>query len=182
PFDANEGGVTDGTASDVGDAIVDDACIMCGGASLVDTSSDPANCGGCGIGCAGTCTFRRCVMTLATGQDRPFALVIDQTNAYWTNSSDGGVGTGSVASVPLAGGTTRTPAGGQTVPQYLAVGGANLYWTTRPKVRPSRAAFRSCWAPAWRCAASRSIQKISTGPKSIRAGREASRNSRFGVA
>jgi hypothetical protein len=121
------------------DAAVAPNCAVlatCGDASCIDVARDPQNCGACGVVCAGTCALGRCLVTLATGQNRPFAMAVDGDNVYWTNSAeDGDAGSGSVMSVPKAGGATTVLASGETKPHEIAVGGGNVYWTTYPSAK-----------------------------------------------
>jgi hypothetical protein len=53
--------------------------------------------------------------TLATGQDDPHGIVVDESNAYWVNPSSG-----TLASVPKAGGTTTALLSGLSNPRSLA--------------------------------------------------------------
>jgi hypothetical protein len=79
---------------------------------------------------AGTCFNGRCLITLATGQNAPFAIVADGVNAYWTNSANGTAGAGSVMRVPVAGGTTPVAlTSGVTQPKYIVSDDARVYWT-----------------------------------------------------
>jgi hypothetical protein len=68
-------------------------------------------------------------VTLASGQSYPGAVAVDATTAYWTNSANGAPGMGSVAKVPLTGGTPVTLASGRNNPAGIAVDAANVYWT-----------------------------------------------------
>jgi hypothetical protein len=70
-------------ASCVGGSCVcsEGGCACAGG--VVDTQTDMANCGGCGLSCAGQCLQGRCLVTLASGQPSPVALVVDATSVYW---------------------------------------------------------------------------------------------------
>ena len=64
--------------------------------------------------------------TLASGQERPYALAVDATNVYWVNN----VAAGSVMKVPIGGGTPTTLASGQMDPFGLAIDSTAAYWTT----------------------------------------------------
>jgi hypothetical protein len=62
---------------------------------------------------------------LATNQQIPRELAVDDANVYWTNFGDG-----TVVRVPLGGGTATILASGQNQPYGIAVDAANVYWTT----------------------------------------------------
>jgi hypothetical protein len=64
---------------------------LCGDASCVDTSTDPANCGGCGVVCQGTCAVGRCQVTLFVENDVPNSVAIDANNVYWTDTGNNAV-------------------------------------------------------------------------------------------
>ena len=70
-----------------------------------------------------SCVNGHCAITLATGQQDPYALAVDTNNLYWTNYSGG-----SVMALPLGGGTPAPIATGQTHPKYIAVDSARAYW------------------------------------------------------
>jgi hypothetical protein len=59
---------------------------------------------------------------IASNQDRPYAIAIDSTTAYWTNLS------GTVMKVSLSGGTPTLLATGQPTPTGIAVNGSSVYW------------------------------------------------------
>lgn len=85
--------------------------------------------------CAGTCGLGRCIEQLAVGQDNPIALALDDANVYWLNVGDGGVGRGSVSSVPKSGGVAPTTlVANQTRPRQIVTDGTTVYWTTPPNV------------------------------------------------
>jgi len=86
----------------------------------------------------GSCCQGRCVTTLADDLDNPIALAVDSTHVYWvepgataTTATGKATMTGSVASVPIAGGAVVTLASGQAAPFALAVDGTNVYWTNQ---------------------------------------------------
>ncbi len=55
-------------------------------------------------------------------------LAIDGTNAYFTQTGDGGSPTGRILSIPLAGGAVTELANGQAQPSTIATDGTNVYW------------------------------------------------------
>jgi hypothetical protein len=96
-------------------------------------SSDPMNCGACGVMCHGSCTDSACDPDdLATGRKHPASLEISATHAYWVEMgsypsySDGGVYV-----VPLAGGTPTTLAVTTAAAFGLAVDATHAYFTQR---------------------------------------------------
>jgi hypothetical protein len=68
-----------------------------------------------------------CVVTLASGQDNPTGLAVDDSNVYWTN----GVPDGSVMKVNKMGSDAGpiTLASDQGLPLGLTVSPGNVYWT-----------------------------------------------------
>lgn len=76
--------------------------------------------------------------TLATSPDPQF-LAVDSKNVYWTDlgsSSGGSTPTGSVFSVPIAGGTVTTLATGLYSPGGIAVDATDVYWVDFGVVNP----------------------------------------------
>jgi hypothetical protein len=63
---------------------------------------------------------------LAPSEDSPWGLAIDSTHVYWTNRVNS---TGTVKSVPIAGGTIVTIAQNQGAPYGIAVDSQYVYWT-----------------------------------------------------
>ena len=55
----------------------------------------------------------------------PFALAIDASHVYWTDTA-----AGTICQAPLAGGNPVILASGQASPISIAVDAANVYWTT----------------------------------------------------
>lgn len=100
---------------------------LCGGSCVV-TSSDPANCGGCGHDClGGGCQDGLCLpRVLASGQDLPLWIALDGDSVYWTNR-----GEGTVAKVPKSGGPVTQLAAGQGEPERVAVDSTGVYWTNQ---------------------------------------------------
>ena len=62
---------------------------------------------------------------LASNQNGPRDIVVDETNVFWTNQNGG-----TVMKVALAGGIPVTLASGQTYPQGIAIDSTNVYWVT----------------------------------------------------
>jgi sugar lactone lactonase YvrE len=77
-------------------------------------------------------------ITLASGQSYPGGVAVEGTSAYWTNSANGGSGMGSVAKVPLSGGTPMTLGTGRNNPNGIAVDEANVYWADFGRQRRHR--------------------------------------------
>jgi len=100
------------------------ACPGDAGTYCAATQTDPNNCGGCGVTCAGTCSAGRCVVTLASGQGEPRVITVDSTSVYWTNWSGG-----SVMKLPLGGGAPTMLASGQNHPYGIRVNSTSAYWT-----------------------------------------------------
>ncbi len=80
-----------------------DGELVCNGADLL---TDPANCGECGVSCGGgTCTEGACdVATLASGQDKPSGLAVDDARVVWTTEGAAkGDPTGTIAACGIGG-------------------------------------------------------------------------------
>lgn len=95
---------------------------LCSG-QCIDTTSDPTNCGGCGITCSG-CAYGRCAMFLVTSQVDPQGIAHDATNVYWGDNDKN-----AILKSPLDGGAVTTLASGTYNIQALAADGTNVYWT-----------------------------------------------------
>jgi hypothetical protein len=70
-------------------------------------------------------------MELASDQDVPLRLALNETHVYWTNWSSCGVcSKGSVQSVALSGGEPVTIASKQDHPNGITIDAVNVYWVT----------------------------------------------------
>jgi hypothetical protein len=102
----------------------------------IDESTDPNNCGGCGISCTGgSCAGGVCSL-LPPGTTPPkvgdFAcLAIDKASVYWATGLQAMSG-GAIYKVPLSGGMPQLVVGMQQNPHGIASNGTNLFWTTLP--------------------------------------------------
>jgi len=70
----------------------------------------------------------RCLVTLASDQERPSGIAIDAKNVYWTNEGYD-FRSGSVAKVGRWGGAPVTLASGQREPRDIAVDGVDVFWS-----------------------------------------------------
>jgi hypothetical protein len=61
-------------------------------------------------------------VVLATGQNSPEGLAVDDTSVYWTTSD------GNVMKVSIDGGSPTTLASGQRAPSGIAIDANNVYW------------------------------------------------------
>jgi hypothetical protein len=130
PAGASSGGLGGGTTSttSTGAGACDPGFVVCDGA-CVQLDADPANCGACGRDCRGQpCQASMCgAIALATGQESPHALAVDEGGVYW----------GTFEAVKLSGqvwqqrfdavAPTSTPTDG-VEPRAIAVDGVYLYW------------------------------------------------------
>jgi hypothetical protein len=101
--------------------------------ACTDTSSDSANCGGCGNDCKGQpCSGGVCQpMALATGQDQPWGIALGGGSCYWTDRGNGTVMTVGAAGTRTDAGVTVTPsmvASSQNSPTSIATDATNAYW------------------------------------------------------
>ncbi len=95
---------------------------QCGGDTCVDLTSDPHNCGGCGLLCS-TCKDAHCAQMLTTVQDIVASLVVQGDNLYWVNASAGTIGT-----IPSSGGAAGTVPTTVRAQYHLAANPTNLSW------------------------------------------------------
>lgn len=125
-------------AVDAGPCATTDAGVVetrCAG-ECVDLSSDPGNCGACGNACAAAapstaaCTAGRCLITLASRQNQPCGITVDQAHVYFTNcgTQANNFTDGTVVAVPLGGGALTTLASGQNTPGAITVDSTSAYY------------------------------------------------------
>jgi len=67
-------------------------------------------------------------VSLATGLNTPWGIVADESNAYWTEEGSGSVPSGSLSSVPVKGGSSKTLLVGQYAPLFIAADDTYLFW------------------------------------------------------
>jgi hypothetical protein len=105
-----------------------------GAETCIDTTSDPNNCGGCGIPCAYTCSDSQCgpLQLAAAGFDGAAAIATDGTNVYWmTTSFSGSIDECAVSGCnngPTQIGTNVNNDNNFNGGGLLSVGGAYVYW------------------------------------------------------
>lgn len=97
----------------------------------VNLQTDKSHCGDCDTACASdhVCTGGVCKaaspITLASGQNAPFGIAVDDGFVYWTNYEGG-----TVMKVSKSGdGSPTTLASGQGHPHSIAVDADAIYWT-----------------------------------------------------
>jgi hypothetical protein len=95
--------------------------VRCGGV-CVDEQTNDSNCGGCGIGCSGTCSGGRCIVTLASGMGADYGIAVQGSSVYWAGGS-------AILTVPTVGGTVATLAPASS-PQTVVTDAAHVYWTS----------------------------------------------------
>ena len=123
----------------------------CSGTACSDLQNDPGSCGTCGKSCPvptdgrASCVAGNCQSTcqpgwtlvgtacqspattptfLTTGLSAPEDIAVDGTRVYWTDTTSG-----TVNSMPLAGGSVTPIATGQAKPLRIAVDDAQVYWS-----------------------------------------------------
>lgn len=136
---AGDGAKASDAAKDAGKDVVvscEGGKVDCGGA-CVDTTTDPKNCGGCGVNCTGgSCTASVCdLFGGADGGCGPTPTVGDQAcigldskSVYW-GTGLGATAGGAVYKVPVSGGCPALVIGSQANPHAVASDGTNLFWT-----------------------------------------------------
>ncbi len=134
--DGGDGGF--GSDVNVGDVVGQDVVVSCDGGQVscggkcVDTSTDPQNCGGCGVVCNTQCTAGVCPL-LGAGCEAGVSpqvgdnacITIDATNVYWATGFNN---TGAVWKVPINGGCATQLIGAQAAPHGMASDGTNLFF------------------------------------------------------
>lgn len=65
------------------------------------------------------------VIPIATNQDKPYDITVDNKYIYWTTNVAGG----SVMAAPIGGGTAITLATGQNYPRGITLDDTSIYWT-----------------------------------------------------
>jgi hypothetical protein len=109
----------------------------------VNEQSDQQNCGGCALACPIACTQGRCIVALATNQNTgDGVLAVDLTNVYWNTYQSG-----SILSVPIAGGPVTPIATGQAFPVGIATNGTEVFWTDSNGASTGTTAVMSSIAP-----------------------------------
>lgn len=112
-------------------------------APVVPSGSSPQDAapGPCGGSCGGACVEGRCLITLASGQRRPYSVAVDATHVYWTNQGDG-----TVMKCALTGCDDHptTLATGQNNPYGVAVDATHVYWVTYGGGTVMKCATRGC--------------------------------------
>lgn len=86
-----QGGEAGSDASPQGDGATPDTSIPDDGSTCIDVQTNPAHCGRCGHDClGGACVAGRCQpVVLASDQEGPSAIALDETHVYWTNDDTG---------------------------------------------------------------------------------------------
>jgi hypothetical protein len=96
------------------------------GAACVDVSSDPDNCGTCGLHCAGSCAMGRCIVTLVKAAGAQYDIAVNASQVIWGDTDLLG---GGINEVALAGGPSVSLAPGQDVSHGIAIDASDVYWT-----------------------------------------------------
>lgn len=86
--------------STTADSALPDTSIPDDGNTCIDVDTNPAHCGRCGHDCGGgACVAGRCQpVVIASDQEGPSAIALDETHVYWTNDE-----TGDLRRVPIGG-------------------------------------------------------------------------------
>ena len=97
----------------------------------VDTANDPAHCGACARSCSASCAYATCDITvLASAQETPTLLALDDDAVYWSSQGSPPAATGSVNRVPRGGGEVTVIASNQAIALGVAVDATSIYWVT----------------------------------------------------
>jgi hypothetical protein len=129
PVDVPDGARADGetpadatTTEGGGDAAVDSA-VPC-----IDKKTQPEHCGQCGHSClGGTCAAGVCQpVVLASNEENPFEIAVDDSHVYWTNYVAGPKG--AVRRIPKTGGAP-TDFAIDNGARGLAIANGVVFWT-----------------------------------------------------
>jgi hypothetical protein len=163
-----------------GDVCVNGHCTCkttCGGPRCIDLTSDAKNCGSCGTICGGTCTFGRCVITLAPAPSgtqsgfTPEYIALDGASVYWTTCDDTQA-RGSIMKVAIGGGSPVVLAPNEACPAGIAVNATSVYWIiSRHGQLRCRRRYRSQWQCAESGAGRRPDHDPGLGPVPVRSRR-----------
>jgi hypothetical protein len=110
----------------------------------VDTVNDPAHCGSCANACGASCAYAVCdIAVLASAQDRPAILALDDEAVYWSSQGTFREAGGSVNRVPKDGGPPTVIASEQAITLGIAVDATSVYWTNLGLTPGSGAVMRA---------------------------------------
>lgn len=94
-----------------------------------DTANDPAHCGSCANACGASCDYGVCDITvIASAQERPAALELDDEAVYWSAQGSFREASGSVNRAPKGGGAPTVIASEQALTLGIAVDATSIYW------------------------------------------------------
>ena len=96
---------------------------MVGGACPNSPSSEPT---------------QRTLVTLASGQDYPYAITVDSENVYWSTFGTYGSNDGTVMKVSVDGGAPVQLASHQGAPGSIGVDATSIYWSTAALMKVSK--------------------------------------------